>query len=145
MQHVVYTALQGVEHIWIANQIPRIPCQQVIYIQSTQHTSKLSAADTNSFTTERTAYKAADNAILLNPAYRTLTCDGADGEEYGIILASFPFHLSPFTFHLSPWLCTSTVALRQCLPMSSVCCFPVPGGPLRPCYVVLPSSTWSSP
>ena len=25
--------------------------------------------------------------------------------------------------------------LHQCLPLSSVCCFPVPGGSLLPCYV----------
>ena len=37
------------------------------------------------------------------------------------------------------------VALHQCLPLSSVCCFPNPGGSLLLCYVVLPSSAWSSP
>ena len=37
------------------------------------------------------------------------------------------------------------VALHQYLPLSSVCCFPVPGGSLLPCYVVLPSSALSSP
>ena len=36
------------------------------------------------------------------------------------------------------------VALHQCLPLSSVCCFPNPGGSLLICYVVLPSSAWSS-
>ena len=35
------------------------------------------------------------------------------------------------------------VALHQCLPWSSVCCFPNPSGSLRLCYVVLPSSAWS--
>ena len=35
------------------------------------------------------------------------------------------------------------VALYQCLPLSSVCCFPVPGGSLLPCRVILPSSAWS--
>ena len=47
-------------------------------------------------------------------------------------------------FHLSPRLCPSTA---ECGPpsMPSVCCFPVPGGSLLPCYVVLPSSTWPSP
>ena len=34
-------------------------------------------------------------------------------------------------------------ALHQCLPLSSVCCFPNPGGSLL-LYVVLPSSAWSS-
>ena len=36
------------------------------------------------------------------------------------------------------------VALQQCLPLSSVCCFPNPGGSLLLCYVVLPSSALSS-
>ena len=36
------------------------------------------------------------------------------------------------------------VALHQCLPLSSVCCFPGPGDSFLPCYVVLPSSAWSS-
>ena len=36
------------------------------------------------------------------------------------------------------------VALHQCLPLSSVCCFPNPGGSLLLCYVILPSSAWSS-
>ena len=36
------------------------------------------------------------------------------------------------------------VALHQCLPSSSVCCFPNPGGSLLLCYVILPSCAWSS-
>ena len=32
----------------------------------------------------------------------------------------------------------------SCLPLSSVCCFPNPGGSLLLCYVILPSSAWSS-
>ena len=36
------------------------------------------------------------------------------------------------------------VALHQCLPLSSVCCFPGPGGSLLLCYVIVPSSAWSS-
>ena len=36
------------------------------------------------------------------------------------------------------------VALHQCLPSSSVCSFPNPGGSLLLCYVILPSSAWSS-
>ena len=36
------------------------------------------------------------------------------------------------------------VSLHQCLPSSSVCCFPNPGGSLLLCYVILPSSAWSS-
>ena len=36
------------------------------------------------------------------------------------------------------------VALHQCLPSSSVCCLPNPGGSLLLCYVILPSSAWSS-
>ena len=36
------------------------------------------------------------------------------------------------------------VALHQCLPSSSVCCLPNTGGSLLLCYVILPSSAWSS-
>ena len=36
------------------------------------------------------------------------------------------------------------VALHQCLPLSSVCCFPNPGGSFLLCYVVLLSSAWLS-
>ena len=36
------------------------------------------------------------------------------------------------------------VALHQCLPLSSVCCLPNPGGSLLLCYVISPSSAWSS-
>ena len=36
------------------------------------------------------------------------------------------------------------VALHQCLPLSSLCCFPNSGGSLLLCYVILPSSAWSS-
>ena len=36
------------------------------------------------------------------------------------------------------------VALHQCLPSSSVYCLPNPGGSLLLCYVILPSSAWSS-
>ena len=36
------------------------------------------------------------------------------------------------------------VALHQCLPLSSVCCVPNPGGSLLLCYVILPSSASSS-
>ena len=52
--------------------------------------------------------------------------------------------LSCFTFHLGLVHPLQDVALHQCLPLSSVCCFPDPGGSLLPCYVVLPSSAWSS-
>ena len=37
------------------------------------------------------------------------------------------------------------ITLHQCLLLSSVCCLPNPGGSLLLCYVVLPSSAWSSP
>ena len=37
------------------------------------------------------------------------------------------------------------LALHQCLLLSSDYCFPVLSGSLLLCYVVLPSSTWSSP
>ena len=53
--------------------------------------------------------------------------------------------LSCFSFHLGFIHPLQDVALHQCLPLSSVCCFPVPGGSLLPCYVVLPTSAWSSP
>ena len=36
--------------------------------------------------------------------------------------------LSCFTFHLGCVHPLQDVALHQCLPLSSVCCFPVPGG-----------------
>ena len=63
-----------------------------------------------------------------------------EGEPMGALFAL------TFTFHLSPRLypATADVALHQCLPLSSVCCFPVPGDSLLPCFVVLPSSAWSS-
>ena len=48
-----------------------------------------------------------------------------------------------FTFHLGFVHPLPDTAFHQCLPLSSVCCCPVPGGSLLPCYVVLPSSTWS--
>ena len=53
--------------------------------------------------------------------------------------------LSCFTFHLGFVHPLQDVALHQCLPLSSVFCSTVPGGSLLPCYVVLPSSAWSSP
>ena len=36
------------------------------------------------------------------------------------------------------------VTFHEFLALSSVCCFPNPGGSLLPCYVILPSSAWSS-
>ena len=54
--------------------------------------------------------------------------------------------LGDFTFHLSPRFCPSTAG---CSPPSmssfALCCFPVPGGSLLPCYINLPSSAWPSP
>ena len=50
----------------------------------------------------------------------------------------------PFTFGLSFVHPLQDVAFYQCLPLSSVCCFSLPGGSPLPCYVVLPSSAWSS-
>ena len=47
-------------------------------------------------------------------------------------------------FHLGFVHPLQDVALHQCLPLSSVCCFPNPGGSLLLCYVILPSSAWSS-
>ena len=55
------------------------------------------------------------------------------------------FLLLKFTFHLGFVQPLQDVALHQCLPLSSFCCFPVSDGSLPPCYVILPSSTWSSP
>ena len=52
--------------------------------------------------------------------------------------------ISPFIFHLGFVHPLLGVALHQCPPLPSVCCFPVPGGSLLPCYFVLPSPTWSS-
>ena len=49
-----------------------------------------------------------------------------------------------FVFCLSFVHPLQDVALHQCLPLSSVCWFPDPGGSLLPCCVVLPSSAWSS-
>ena len=50
------------------------------------------------------------------------------------------------TFHLSPRLCPPTAGCSPPpMPPIVLCCFPVPGGSLLPCYIVLPSSTWSSP
>ena len=37
----------------------------------------------------------------------------------------FDGHVSPFTFHLGFVHPLQDVALHQCLPLSSVCCFPV--------------------
>ena len=43
------------------------------------------------------------------------------------------FFFSLFTFHLGCVHPLQDVALHQCLPLPSVCCFPVPGGSLLPC------------
>ena len=44
----------------------------------------------------------------------------------------------PFIFHLKLGFVhpPQDVALHQCPPLPSVCCSPVPGGSLLPCYVV---------
>ena len=49
-----------------------------------------------------------------------------------------------FSSHLGFVHPLQDVALHQCLPSSSVCCLPNPGGSLLLCYVILPSSAWSS-
>ena len=54
-------------------------------------------------------------------------------------LALFHLHL-----HLGFVHPLQDVALHQCLSSSSVCCLPNPGGSLLLCYVILPSSAWSS-
>ena len=51
---------------------------------------------------------------------------------------------TPHTPHLGFVHPLQDVALHQCLPLSSVCCFPVPCNSLLPCYVVLTSPAWSS-
>ena len=58
----------------------------------------------------------------------------------------FRFHNNNnlISFHLGFVHPLQDVALHQCLPSSSVCCFPNPGGSLLLYYVVLPSSAWSS-
>ena len=79
---------------------------------------------------------------LLGPPLRVqgaATTTSSPGEESDVTLLTF----SPFTFHLGFVHPLQVVALHQCLPLSSVCCFPVPSGSLPPCYVVLPSSAWS--
>ena len=52
--------------------------------------------------------------------------------------------LNLFIFHLGFVHPLQDVALHQCLPSSSICCFPIPDGSLLLCYVILPSSAWSS-
>ena len=48
--------------------------------------------------------------------------------------------------HLAPRLFPSTAwCSPQSIPYIVLCCFPIPGGSLLPCCVVLPSSAWSSP
>ena len=49
-----------------------------------------------------------------------------------------------FTFHLGFVHPLQDVVLHHCLSLSSVCCFPVSGGSLLPCYDTFPSSAWSS-
>ena len=71
------------------------------------------------------------------------------------LLLSWLCHAIPMTSCLLlPWLHLhlhlgfvhplQDVAVHQCLPSPSVCCFPNPGGSLLLCYVILPSSAWSS-
>ena len=57
---------------------------------------------------------------------------------------SFSQSFSRFPSHLGFVHPLQDVALHQGLPSSSVCCFPNPGGSLLLCYVILPSSAWSS-
>ena len=57
-----------------------------------------------------------------------------------------PDYPSPFAFHLGFVHPLQVVALHQILPLSSVYCFPVPGGPLLVFFFFAwPSSTLSSP
>ena len=60
------------------------------------------------------------------------------------LIAVFTLLSTFHTFYLGFIHPLQDVALHQCLPLSSVCCFPVPGGSLLPCYAVLPTSAWSS-
>ena len=54
---------------------------------------------------------------------------------YNVLMLDSTFRLRLGFVHL-----LQDVALHQCLPLSTVCCFPNPGGSLLLCYVVLPSS-----
>ena len=69
------------------------------------------------------------------------------GSERGVNLQPGRFtthlHVRLISSHLGFVHPLQDVALHQCLPSSSVCCFPNPGGSLLLCYVILPSSAWS--
>ena len=55
-----------------------------------------------------------------------------------------PTTLHLFTFHLGFVHPLQDVTLHQCFSLSPVYYFPVPGGSLLLCCVILPSSAWSS-
>ena len=57
---------------------------------------------------------------------------------------TYLYHYFLISSHLGFVHPLQDVALHQCLPSSSVCCLPNPGGSLLLCYVILPSSAWSS-
>ena len=71
-------------------------------------------------------------------------------QQYDVFMSPsidlFPGPKPPFLIssHLGFVHPLQDVALHQCLPSSSVCCLPNPGGSLLLCYVILPSSAWSS-
>ena len=65
------------------------------------------------------------------------------GRQATVVAMTF----SPFAFHLSPRLCPSTAGCSPPSMSSVIFCVLFssdPGGSLLPCYVVLPSSAWSS-
>ena len=64
--------------------------------------------------------------------------------EYVLVMCVLVFILFLISSHLGFVHPLQDVALHQCLPSSSVCCLPNPGGSLLLCYVILPSSAWSS-
>ena len=86
-------------------------------------------------------YKSCPNHFHLSPRLCPSTAGCSPPSVSSIV---FCLLHSCFTFHLGFVHPLQDVALHQCLPLSSVCCFPVPGGSLLPCYVVLSSSAWSS-
>ena len=58
------------------------------------------------------------------------------------LCTQFPTFFRLCRILISSRLCPSTAGCSP--PSSSVCCLPNPGGSLLLCYVILPSSAWSS-
>ena len=82
-------------------------------------------------------------AILMNLTYISFCAINIQGKELNI--GDFVLRKKGLiSSHLGFVHPLQDVALHQCLPSSSVCCLPNPGGSLLLCYVILPSSAWSS-